>query len=346
MRPHRFGFHFAMILLVLLAGCAPGSAPPPPDAGPGAADTPVSTTVLIQHQATPADLPDQHSAGVGDQDSSGTADQKRAPGGDRFTFGQFERPFNADTMDAYFPYLDIQDASIYQDDTWAYAVITVKGRDASNGMPGRYAVELDLNQDGRGDWLILANHPASTDWTTDGVQVWADKNGDVGGAIVVKADNTTGGDGYETQVFDQGHGDDADLAWARLPADAPNTVQLAVKRTLLGSDQAYLAGMWAGIDDLNPVLFDLNDHFTHDQAGAAMKDLEYYYPIKQLSELDNTCRMAIGFEPVGNEPGLCSSLVPLQPGNSGSCAAYAMSCSAGKQCCDNVPCINGTCHYP
>lgn len=343
MRFPRLHYGLLVALLAVLAACGPGSASGGGAAAPEADGTPASAPPPIQHQATPGPLPDKRSGHAGDQDSSSMADKRTAPGGDRFTFEQFERPFNADTMDVYFPYLDIQDALIFQDDTWTYVVITVEGRDAGNALPGRYAVELDLNLDGRGDWLIVVDQPASTDWATDGVQVWADQNGDVGGAIVLKPDTTAGGDGYETLVFDQTHGDDADLAWARLPADAPNTVQLAVKRSLLGGDGAYLAGMWAGNGDLDPSLFDLNDHFTHEQAGEAMKDLEYYYPIKQVSELDNTCRVAIGFEPTGDVPGLCASNEPVSPEG---CIPYGRSCSSRTPCCNGVPCTGGLCRYP
>ncbi|HEX2697992.1 MAG TPA: hypothetical protein VHM28_09805 [Anaerolineales bacterium] len=339
--------YLIVLLIAILAACGPNAAGTP--STPVGGDASVPTVVAIQHQLTPVQLPDDRSGHAGDQDSSLTANQKRAASGDRFTFGQFERPFNSDTMDTYYPYLDIQDVYIYQDDSWIYAVITVKGRDANSEMPGKYAVELDLDVDGRGDLLVMVSHPASADWTTDGVQVWADRNKDVGGSVALNADKTPSkGDGYETQVFDQGHGDDPDAAWARLPADNLNSIQLAVKRTLLEGDSAYLAGMWAGNDQLNPALFDLNDHFTHDQAGEAMKELEYYYPIKQISEVDNTCRMAVGFTPQGDEPGLCRTYVA--PGGETACQPPPAGCdtSSGfkwdtKKCCCNYE--NLGCNY-
>jgi hypothetical protein len=350
MKHLRSFIYLSVVLLTLLAACAPKTAPsgtPPDDIVPLTGGTPQATGVLIQHQAVPGQLPDVRSSHAGDQDSSIDANKKRAPGGDRFTFGQFERPFNADTMDVYFPYLDIQDAAIYQDDTWVYALITVKGPDADGKLPGRYAVEVDLNADGRGDWLVLVSHPSSTDWTTDGVQVWMDGNGDVGGDTIVNADKQTSGDGYETLAFDQGQGSDPDAAWARISPDDPNTVELAAKRSLLRGDTAYLAGMWAGNEDLNPALFDLNDHFTHEQAGEAMPELEYYYPIKQISELDNTCRMAIGFQAKGNEPHVCA--VPGAPGPEG-CQPPPSGCNVNngfhwdpKLCCCNYE--NLGCNY-
>jgi hypothetical protein len=314
--------------VLAMAACGPSSAP---GSIPGTGDTPAASAV--QHQLIPAALPQERSAHAGDQDSSGMAGQKRAPGGDRFTFDQFERPFNADTMEVYFPYLDIQDVVIYQDDTWVYAAITVKGTDSNGALPGNYAVELDLNADGRGDWFVLVEHPASTEWSTDGVQVRTDANGDVGGSTVGSSDQAvSGGDGYETLVFAQDHQSDPDAAWARISPDDPHTIQLAGKRSLLGGDAAYLAGLWTGNEDLNPALFDLNDHFTHEQAGAALTELQYFYPIKQVSELDNTCRMAVGFVPTGNEPGLCAEAGACRP-PAGGCAQNGYKWNSKLCCC-------------
>jgi len=335
MKSLRFSFYVVAALLAVMTACAPKATSVPPTAViPATGNTSIPATILIQHQAIPNQLPDQRSNQAGDQDSSTTAKDKTVPGGDRFTFGKYERPFNADTMDTYFPYLDIQNVTIYQDDTWVYGVIIVKGRDANNAMPGKYAVELDVNRDGRGDFFVIVTHPASTDWTTDGVQVWADTNKDVGGSTAVQSDKTLStGDGYETLVFDSGQGQDADAAWARLSPADPNGIQLAVKRSVLGGAKAYMAGMWAGNDDLNPALFDINDHFTHDAAGEASRDLEYYYPIKQVSELDNTCRMAVGFVPTGSEPLLCPSASGCQPPAGGCNTANGYHWDASQCCC-------------
>ena len=115
-----------------------------------------------------------------------------------------------------------------------------------------------------------------------------------------------GGDGYETVVFDQGKGDDPDAAWVRVTADEPATVQLAFKKSLLNGNDKYLVGAWAGMDALDPSKFDLNDHYTVEQAGSASQpDFPATYPIKALAELDNTCRQAINFSPSGKEPGVC-----------------------------------------
>jgi len=304
-----------LISIMVLAACnLPGptaEATPPPVAS----NTPViinAPPTEIQHQTIPVNLPSKRMSRIGDYDSSTTS--KAAPGGDRFSRGEYERPFNANTMDTYFSYLDIQNAWIFQDDTWIFGLIVIKTPGANNALSGNYALQLDTNVDGKGDCLIMASKPTTTDWTTNGVQVWQDANRDIGGNIPVKADeHAASGDGFEIKLFDSGQGNDPDLAWVRIAPDDAAIIQIAVKRSLI-NDDTYLANMWAGTSALNPALFDFNDHMTHAQAGAADPGLENFYPIKNLSELDNTCSMAIGFEPKGNEPGLCREFIPVNPG--------------------------------
>lgn len=326
MREHKSRKTLALILLVatILACNVPGSqaTPLPPTQSLATALTVPTATVPvapptetpIQHQVIPVSLPPDRSSHAGDQDSSNTASQKMSNGGDRFTFERFERPFSAMTMDAYFPELDIIDTFVYQDDTWAYGTIQVVNRAAANGSPFRFAMQLDITLDGKGDWLVIADNPASTEWTTDGVQVYFDTNGDVGGAAPVMSDeNAANGNGFEALVFDQGIGNDPDSAWVRVsPLDA-NIVELAMKRSLMENTPEYLVNMWTGRSCLDPALFDFSDHYTHEQAGAADPEFPNFYPIQSVFELDNTCRMAVGFKPTGSEPGLCQVRVPAGP---------------------------------
>ncbi len=312
-------FILVSLISILLACSLPGSATETPvpvvqDTVPPAteiAPPPPPTEVVIQHALIPADLPADRSSHAGDYDSSTTAAKKTSAGGDRFTFERFERPFNANTMDVYFSQLDIVDTLVFQDDSWIYGSITLKGPDASNALAGRYALELDLDLDGKGDWLIIAANPASTDWGVQGVQAFQDANKDVGSKLPMLTDEgVAGGDGFEVLVFDQGNGKDPDTAGARVSPSDPNTVEIAVKRSVLGDPAKYLINMWAGNSLLNPALFDINDHFTHEQAGAADVSLTFFYPAKEVSELDNSCRMAVGFQPTGQEPGLCEVFFP------------------------------------
>lgn len=276
-----------------------------------------TSTPAIRHVDVPGEIPVVHSGLAGDQDSSITADEQRAPSGDRFTFGRYERPFNTESMDVYFPELDILGYVVFRDNSWIYVTITVKSGNVEEKLTGKYGVEFDSDIDGRGDWLITIFQPVSSDWTTDGVEVWFDSDNDVGGSLSLTADEqTTNGNGYDVKIFDRGQGDDADLAWARLSAEQPNTLEVAVKSSLLGTAQNFMAGVWAGNDQLDPALFDLNDHFTQEQAGSSLIEFEFYYPIKAISEIDNACRVAVGFQPSGSEPGLCPVIkeeIPNEP---------------------------------
>jgi hypothetical protein len=287
------------------------------------------TEIGIQHTIIPVNLPAERSSHAGDFDSSTSAAQKEAPGGDRFTFGRFERPFNAQIMDVYLSQIDIVDTFVFQDETWIYGSITLKDLSTKNTPEARYAIELDVDRDGKGDWLIIAFSPASTEWSVTGVQAFEDTNNDVGDLTAMYADKTTAGDGFESLIFDEGKGNDADTAWVRVSPDNPNVVEIAVKLSVVGSPERYLINMWAGTSLINPAIFDINDHFSHEQAGAADSGFEYFYPIKDVSEIDNSCKMAVGFEPTGQEPGLCEVFIPPVPGEPpAGCQLNNSICSA------------------
>lgn len=312
-----------LIGLLAILACNFGVQPPGPAAEPSV-PAPVSgpppTAPSVTHLVQPVQLPVDRNNHAGDYDSSTTASKHVAPGGDRFAFDLFERPFNANTMDIYFPYLDIQDAIVYSDATWIYMNIVLKGTDKDGHLPGKYAAEVDTNLDGRGDWLIVVGAPASTTWSTEGVQAWQDAYHDVGGGKPIVADSHPG-DGYETLAFNQGNGNDPDVAWARISPEDAHSVQIAFKKALIGSPASYLVGAWAGADQLNPAWFDLNDHMNAEQAGSPIRDFATY-PLKQLPELDNTCRMSVGFQPKGTEPGVC----PLPPSSPQGCQLTAQMC--------------------
>ncbi len=312
-------FWLSAMLVITMQACNANSTPAAPTSIPITGTTESSNLMAsaptsapsspIQQGIAPVDLPEKRVDQAGDINSSNTAAKKMAaPGSDSFINDLYERPFNANSMDTYFPYIDIVDVQGYLDDTWGYATITLAGVDASGHLPAKYGVELDLNKDGRGDWLVLVSNPSSTVWSTQGVQAWKDTNGDVGGMKPIVSDNSANGNGYETLVFDQGKGsDNPDGAWVRLSSTDNKTVQIAFKLSMIGNPKSYTMGAWAGTD-LNPAMFDLNDHMTHVQAGDPDSNAQFY-PIKALSEIDNTCRLAIGFNPTGQEPGLCTVFI-------------------------------------
>jgi hypothetical protein len=271
-------------------------------------DAPIPTEIV--HLTMPAELPSGFDGEVIDRDTSLVAAERRAMGSENFSQNLFERPFNANSMDTYFPAIDIVRARFYKDSPWEYATLKLSGPGTA-GFDGVYGIEVDLDVNGRGDVLVLARQPGSS-WSTDGVQVWMDNNHDVGGAHPLLTDAPVGGDGYETLLFDAGVGADPDLAWARLSATESNVVELAFKSSLLYDDDVFTWGAWAmNPDAVQPGWFDPNDHFTHEQAGSPLVELSQYYPVKQLAGIDNTCRWSVGFTPTGSEPGICP--VPATP---------------------------------
>jgi hypothetical protein len=268
-------------------------------------ETPEPTATIV-HLTRPGDFPGGRESGMTDPDSSTTAAEKRVSRGENFAANLFERPFSAETME-YLPDLDIVHTTLNRSGGWVYLKIKMQGtRDGK--LQGTYGIELDLNLDGRGEWLILASN-LQADWSTDGVRVWKDTNRDVGGRIALQADSSPG-DGYDQLVFDQGIGVDPDTAWARVDPADPNAALIAFKYSLIGNDPEFLWGAWADHGVANPGWYDYNDHFTHDQAGSPITGLAQY-PLKGLAQVDNTCRWTVGFIPTGSEPGICP--VPATP---------------------------------
>lgn len=271
---------------------------PAEDAVPS--ETPQPTATIV-HLTQPGEFPGGRESGMTDPDSSSTAGQNRASRGENFAVNLFERPFSAEGM-VYYPDLDITFTTFNRSGDWIYVEITVHGT-RDGGLKGTYGIEMDLNLDGRGDWLILASGLKS-EWSTDGVQVWKDTNYDVGDGVALQSDPPQAGNGYDQQVFDQGIGNDPDVAWARVDPTDPNSAQIAFKRGLINNDNEFLWGAWVDQGVTNPGWYDYNDHFTHDEAGSPLSGLPQY-PLKALAEVDNTCRWTVGFIPTGGEPGLC-----------------------------------------
>lgn len=318
----------AVISACSLPGASPEATEPAPTEVLIATEAPATEEPSIQHTVIPPNgLPEKLSGQATDFDSSQILEKKTPIGGDRFTFGRFERPFNANTMDVYFSQLDIVDTNVFQDDIWIFASIKLNELKADSSGPEKYAVEIDDDLNGKGDWLILGLKPQSSDWSVNGVQIYQDTNQDVGAAIALLTDegSVITGDGFETMIFDQGQGNDPDSAWVRISPNDPNIIEFAIKKSVLGDLSQYMINMWAGTA-LDPAKFDINDQFTHEEAGAADAGLSIFYPIKAVAELDNSCRMAVGFQPTGKELGLCQSYIPESvdaplPPSAGGCQA-------------------------
>lgn len=336
MKNSRFKVLWTVLVIFMLSiacgGQTTGGVAPEETVSTSGTDTTVGTEEnsttegsTIQHSVIPVSLPEKQSGEALDFDSSKVLTNGSLVGGDRFTFGRFERPFNANSMDMYFSDLDIVATKVFQDDTWIYASITLKELTASSSANQKYAVEIDANLDGKGDWLIMSLKPTSTDWTVNGVQVFQDTNKDVGLELPTLTDENAIGtsDGFETLVFDQGNGNDPDTAWVRISPNDPNTIEFSIKISAIENASKYLINMWAGTSIMDPALFDFNDNFTHQEAGASDAGLPAFYPIKAVAEMDNSCRMAVGFQATGKEAGLCAQFIPVVPGAPSSCQVQA-----------------------
>jgi hypothetical protein len=141
---------------------------------------------------------------VKDVVSVDTASEKRAPYGDSYRINLFERPFLQDMT--YIPDLDIESYNVNKDEKFYYVSIKLVGADPNNEIGINYGVELDIDADGYGDYIIIAHPPYSVDWSTDNVQVVQDTNRDTGGLSPTLSDAPLPGDGYETQCWSERHG--------------------------------------------------------------------------------------------------------------------------------------------
>jgi hypothetical protein len=288
-----------------------GGGPPPtevPAATEGIAPTevPVSPTPTVVHVMFPAG-PGSVNSFMTDRSSAALASERRAIA-DNFDMLQVERPFTANVMD-YEGYLDITRGELSLGTPWIYVTISLEGTPPADST-AVYGVEVDIDIDGRGDYLIVGVAPASTEWTTNGVRILRDTNNDVGGAHPIKADAPSSGNGYDELVFDQGQGTDPDAAWIRLDPSSSSKVQLAFKAAAIGSPDDWTWGVWADEGVNKPEWFDYNDHFTAAEAGSPTSGSSYY-PVKAVAAVDNSCRWAVGFTPGGDEPGICA--VPPTP---------------------------------
>jgi hypothetical protein len=299
-----------------------------------------TSTPVITHIDFPVD-----SVNVGlvifDVESSGTAPEKRAPYGDSYDIYRMERPFTQ-AMD-YIPDMDIATYNVQITEDWIYVSIELIGKEPNNEIGIHYGVEMDLNGDGFGEYLIWSNPPYIPEWSTEGVQVFADKNHDTGGLSAALSDAPLDGDGYETMVFDSGIGDDPDLAWVRAYAGRQASIQFAFKESLGGS--SFLLGVLsdAGLKDVTKMFY--NDRFLEEEAGSPEKS-EKYYPLKALYAFDNACREAFNFDETGFEPQLCPREEPTPRPRQGSTPqvclppssqTFACNWDYTNCCCSNFP---------
>ena len=316
-------FYFIVVLMIFIFACnmpmSRDTSPPLPNEGgqpipqvqgdglpapPQLENTLVPTASpepTVVHITQPGE-PSRIRTWVTDRSSAQYASEHRSVA-DGFDQNLFERPFTAGEM-TYQPYLDLTKVEMGEGGEWIYVILHLEGA-PPEGSEAFYAIELDLDRDGRGDWLIGATMLASTTWTTDGVKVWRDSNNDVGGTRPMDSEAPLSGiDGYDELVFDAGHGTDPDAAWGRIDPASAQRIQVAFKHNVIASADTFLFGGWSDEGVKEAGWFDYNDHFTLAEAGSPLSNSSHY-PLAALFSVDNTCRWGYGFEPTTAYPGLC-----------------------------------------
>jgi hypothetical protein len=269
---------------------------------------PATATVVLTHTMTPTDP--RGGKLVYDVESASTAPELRAPYGDSYDMNRLERPFLQDM--AYVPDLDINSFTVAKDNDWWYVSLDLIGADPNNPQGINYGVELDLDRDGFGDYLIWAHPPYTDQWDTVPVQVYQDNNHNTGGTSGTKSDAPFDADGYETLIFDGSvGGNDPDVAWVRVNAGPQANVQFAFKRSWSGS--IFMLGVIADAGLKDPGKLDYVDRFPIADAGSPVKQNQNY-PLEELFLVDNTCRDAFGFEPTHYEPQGCPVAPTPTPG--------------------------------
>jgi hypothetical protein len=265
--------------------------------------TPTTEIIHVSFPASPVTLPSY----LTDRTSKKFAGMQRTIG-DSFASNLFERPFTEGEME-YRAYLDITQANISVEDPWIYFTIYLEGL-PPQGTNVFYGAEIDVDVDGRGDYLLTALLPGGAEWTTEGVWVYSDANEDVGGDTPMRADPPDPeADGYETTIFAAGLGDDPDTAWTRIDSGRENVIQLAMKHAVIRIDRDFMWGVWADEGVHEHGWLDYNDHYTPKEAGSPVV-VDEFYPLAALHLVDNTCRWVYGFGPSGEEPGLCAAPLP------------------------------------
>ncbi len=302
---------------ILLQACssqattpAPTLLPPtnlPTQAPPTAPPISISPTETpsVRHQVFPVSALQPQS--YPDVVSKDTAPEKRAPFGDSYKINRLERPFTQDML--YLPDLDIVDFGISQDETWYYVSLRLVGGNPNNEIGNMYAVELDLDRDGFGDFLITAQRPFGENWSAETIKVYADTNRDTAGISPKQSDAPFGGNGFDKLVHSVADnvGDDPDLAWVRISPQSSSILEFAFKKDWAGSIFMYGVLADGGLKDVTKL--DYVNTFTEKEAGSPDKKNQFY-PLKALFAVDNTCYQAFGFVATGFEPKICPAIVP------------------------------------
>lgn len=280
------------------------------------------------------DDPPEPERTLADSDSSLRAEEGRTLSGDNFLNNLYERPFTSHEM-VYLPDLDIYTVDFSHDEEYFYFTVNLNGLDEEQWrLSGNYGIEFDLTLDGRGDLIVWVENPQKQ-WSIKNIKAFVDVNDDVGGPQPMIADEGFTGNGYDQRVdFKQVE----NPAFTRIAPDNSQAVQIAVSNALLEYPEEFLWGAWADKSQKKLSEFDYNDTMGPTEAGSPYIDNEDY-PLKALSELDNTCRLPYGFEQMGSSyRGMCITTPPVEQSEPSSDSDNEPDCYCNDYCIDGVTC--------
>ncbi len=287
---------------------------------------PPTSLPVVSHLMQPPEAPQKPGLILYDSRSLDTGAEQRAPE-ESYQRNRLERPFLQDMT--YVPDLDILTFNMNQDDQWNYISIQLAGKDPNNPLGIHYGVEIDLNNDGYGDFLIWAHPPYGPTWETMNVQVFKDTNHDTGGTPDGTPNPDFRGDGYDSLIFNGGTSQDGDpdLAWVRMVGGERAVVQFAFKQAMTGP--SFLWGAVADAGHRDVTQFDYRLHFSQAEAGSPVRSSQYY-PLRALFAVDNTCWQPNKIKISGSELKVCQVTGPTTGGG-----------TVGVSCNPKPVCTNG-----
>ncbi len=262
---------------------------------PTDAPTPEPTALVITHLVTPGEPSYTFNQKVSDCDTGERvmlgATTLVGEGCDNWNKAKLERPENQ-FNGTYVPALDIVSSSMASSIPFLYGKVVLY-KNAAGVIPPELVsgFEIDTDIDSRGEYLILATNITSSVWTTDGVQVWQDLNGDVGGDKPHSPDGKQG-DGYEALLFDAGIAADPDLAWVRLSPVDPAAIELAFKADLVPTNQVFAWWAWTSIGTLEAGKMEVVDMLQDTSTWLIDNTCAWIFNAKPTNLLANICPFA------------------------------------------------------
>lgn len=210
---------------------------------------------------------------------------------DRWQDNRYERPFNAVEQNTYYPDLDILFSALGESENWVFARIVLAGFEPSTQtLTGSYAIEIDTDEDQRGDFLIVdtPGSQSSRVWNSAGLQIWQDSNNDVGNQVPGRPDGPYAGNGYD-ELLSGGSSLSKTGYFARVGQENSRAyIEFAIDRKIIGTPDSFSWWTWADAGLRQWGQFDYHDTYDRATAGTVYKD-NPDFPAKAIARVDNTC---------------------------------------------------------